>query len=412
VIKKIPDALTPDQAWQILSSAFALSVESHPLADCLDHVLAEDFVAAQDVPFSPRSFMDGYAVRAEDTNQAPVRLKISGEVAMGEMPAAKLQPGQSFAIPTGGFLPDGASAVVMQEDASRTDDIVEIKRTVQKDENVQTTGEDFKRGEKIFEAGHRLRPQDLAVAGTFGTTHLKVRRRPRLAIFSTGNELIPFRKAESDPTKIRETNSLALQTAASKFGFRAQGFGIVPDDADSQHAALQKALKVSDVVLISGGSSVGARDYTIEVIRSFASSRILFHGLAIRPGNPTIFASIDSQWIFGLPGQPVSSLIVFYEFVLPFLFHLSGSVVDPNTFHELHFRTVSATINKTVKPLKIKTDYLRVKLQHSDKKWTAEPVTGKSASLSTLALADGFTIIPPGESPVEEGSQIQVFLFP
>src|SRR5262249_38417313 len=156
---------------------------------------------------------------------------------------------------------------------------------------------------------------------------------------------------------------------ASKFGFRAQGLGIVRDDPDSQHAALQKALKISDVVLISGGSSVGARDYTTDVIHSFPSSRILFHGLAIRPGNPTIFASIDSPWIFGLPGQPVSSLIVFYEFDLPFLFHLSGLTVNPNTFHELQFRTINATINKAVKPLKTKTDYLRVKLRRIEKKW-------------------------------------------
>jgi len=375
-------------------------------------VLAEDFLATQDVPFARRSFMDGFAVRAEDTDKAPVRLKISGEVEMGVLPVAKLETGKTFVIPTGGFLPHGANAVVMQEDTLRMDDTVEIKRAVQIDENVQTAGEDFKRGAKIFEAAHRLRPQDLAVAGTFGATHLKVRRRPRLAIFSTGNELIPFGKAESNPAKIRETNSLALQTAASKFGFQAQGLGIVPDDPDSQHSALQKAIKISDVVLISGGSSVGARDYSMDVIRSFPSNRILFHGLAIRPGNPTIFASVDSKWIFGLPGQPVSSLIVFYEFVLPFLFHLSGSLVDPNTFHELQFRTINATINKTVKPLKTKTDYLRVKLQQSKNKWNADPVTGKSASLSTLALADGFTIIPPGESPIMEGTQIQVFLFP
>src|SRR5437773_4212411 len=120
-MKKIPDALTPEQAWQVLSSASRLSVESHPLADCLDHVLAEDFLATQDVPFAPRSFMDGFAVRTEDTDKAPVRLKVSGEVVMGEMPVAKLETGQTFVIPTGGFLPHGANAVVMQEDTLRTD---------------------------------------------------------------------------------------------------------------------------------------------------------------------------------------------------------------------------------------------------------------------------------------------------
>lgn len=411
-MKTIPDSLTPEQAWQILSSASPLPIETRPLIDCLDHVITDDLRATLDVPPAPRSFMDGFAVRAEDTLAAPVRLQLKGEIYMGEISATALKSGEAFAIPTGGFLPSGADAIVMQEDTERDGPVVIIKRVVEKNENVQVAGEDFKRGTKIFAAGHRLRSQDLAVAATFGVTHLKVHRHPKLSLFSTGNELIPFGKAEKDPAKIRETNSLALETAASNFHFRAQSLGIIPDDPDSQRSALEKALRVSDVVLISGGSSVGARDYTLDVIRSFASHKIFFHGLAIRPGNPTIFASIGSQWIFGLPGQPVSSLIVFYAFVFPFLSHVSGERVDPLSFYELHFRTVNATIKKTVKPLKMKTDYLRIKLEQNQKEWKAFPVIGKSASLSTLAFADGFTIVPPGETPLMQGATIKVFLFP
>jgi len=165
-------------------------------------------------------------------------------------------------------------------------------------------------------------------------------------------------------------------------------------------------------VLVSGGSSVGERDFTLQVIQSFESSKVHFHGLAIRPGNPTIFASIGPRFVFGLPGQPVSSLIVFYQFVLPFLFHLSGERIDYVSFPSTQFKTRHAVLAKTIKPLKLRTDYMRLRLQHSGGRWDAIPVPGKSASLSTLAMADGYTIIEPGEAPVPEGTELNVILFP
>jgi molybdopterin molybdotransferase len=409
--KRIPDSLSPDAAWKILASHPPLQIETRSIDDALHFCLAENFSAPENLPASPRSFMDGFAVRALDVARVPARLKKSSEVLMGEMPDRALMPGEAMPIPTGGFLPAGSDAVVMQEETESAGMEVIVNRAVSVNENVQVIGEDFKKDHRIFPAGHRLRPQDLSVIAAFGVTQIRVIRRPKIFIISTGNELVPF-SATAGPAQIRETNSLALRNAAEKFGFHAESTGIIPDEMQAQQRAMSDAIQQSEVILVSGGSSVGVRDLTLEVIESFTPHEVYFHGLAIRPGNPTIFARASSSWIFGLPGQPVSSLFVFYQFVLPFLFHIAGEKIDYRSFHETRFQSVNAKLNKAVKPLKAKTDYLRVKLERAAEEWAAEPVLGKSASLSTLALADGFAILPPGEEVMPEGSLLKVYLFP
>ena len=410
-MKTIPDSLTPKQAWERLSACDRLQGEARPLDLALDHCLADNFTVLEDIPSGPRSFMDGYAVRSADVATVPSRLIVSGEILMGEAATQRLNPREAIAIPTGGYLPAGADAVVMQEDTERDGHTLVVRRDVQPGENVQAQGEDFHRGQVLFPSGHRLRPQDLATLATFGVTRPRVVRLPVLRVISTGNELVPAGQP-APPGKIHETNSLALTAAARKFGFEAKTAGIVMDDLTAQRHAVEAALSESDVVLVSGGSSVGEKDLTIPVIESFAVSRIHFHGLAIRPGNPTIFGSIGHRFIFGLPGQPVSSLVVFYQFVLPFLFHLSGETIDYPEFNRARFMTLTAKLVQDLKPLKAKTDYVRLRLSMSGGECAASPVLGKSSSLSTLALAQGFTIVPPGEAPIREGSSITVHLFP
>ena len=410
-MRTIPDSLTPAQAWQKLSACDRLNVETKPLSEALDYCVAEDITVLEDVPAAPRSFMDGYAVRSADVATVPVRLNVSGEILMGETPPQGLSGREAMGIPTGGYLPAAADAVVMQEDTERDGQTVVVSKAVQAGENVQARGEDFRRGQVLFSAGQRLRPQDLAALATFGVVQPRVVRRPIVRVISTGNELVPP-GTDAPPGKIHETNSLALTAAARKFGFEAKAAGIIRDDLTEQLHAVEQALRESDVVLISGGSSVGERDYTISVIESFAVNRVHFHGLAIRPGNPTIFGSIGNRHIFGLPGQPVSSLVVFYQFVLPFLFHLSGETIDYVTFNRSHFRNVSARLTQGISPLKSKTDYVRLRLSRSGGEWLATPVLGKSASLSTLAFAQGFTVVPPGEKLLLEGSAVTVYIFP
>lgn len=411
-MKTIPDSLSPPEAWQRLSQVSQCETTFHNVKHILGHVLAEDLLVPADVPGDHRAFMDGYAVRANDTKSTPIDLQLVGEIAMGESPEGSIQSGQAMRIPTGGFLPQGADAVVMQENTERIQNQIRILKSVNVWENVQVRGEDFRKGEILFAAGHTLRPQDLAAIATFGITQFQVFRRPKVHIFSTGNELLPYTETKIQNGMIRETNSLSLANAASKFGFEVQISGIFADEFEIQRNALDQAMKNADVVLISGGSSVGDRDFTLAVIQSFADHKIYFHGLAIRPGNPTIFATIGKHSIFGLPGQPVSSLVVFYQFVLPFLFHLSGEKIDYTTFHDSKFATRNVRLAEPLRPLKTKTDYARLRIFQRNNEWIANPIIGKSASLSTLVHAEGFAIIPPGERELPAGTLLKAYLFP
>lgn len=411
-MKNIPDSLTPEEAWRHLLSVPSLPLELRNLNEARDHILGEEFRAPEDVPVRDRSFMDGYAVRFEDLSKVPVELKVIGEIGMGESPHISLQHGEAVYVPTGAFLPDHCDAVVMQEDTDVRNGMVLIKKVVHRGENIQSRAEDFRKGDLLFPSLQCLRPQDLATIATFGVTHVRVHRKPVLRVVSTGNELVPYFSQLPTPGQIRETNALTLVAAAQKFGFSANSSGIIRDEFELQRNAVEEALRSADVVLISGGSSVGEKDHTRDVITSIPNHKLYFHGLAIRPGNPTLFASVGSQYIWGLPGQPVSSLIVFYQFVLPFLLHLSGEKIQFQTFHPSRFHAVSARLMKPVPRLKNKTDYFRVRLQSDGESIRAIPVPGKSASLSTLSMADGVIIISPGSEPVEEGTTVTVFLFP
>jgi molybdopterin molybdotransferase len=411
-MKTIPDSLSPQEAWNRLAQVSHYETSFHNVKLANGYVLAEDLLVPEDVPAGHRAFMDGYAVKANDTKSIPIDLQLSGEIAMGESPQGSIQSGHVMRIPTGGFLPQGADAVVMQENTERFQNQIRILKGVNVWENVQVRGEDFRKGEILFAAGHGLRPQDLAAIATFGITQLKVFRRPVVHIFSTGNELLPYTENKIQNGMIRETNSLSLANAASKFGFEVQVSGIFVDEFEIQRNALEQAMKDADVVLISGGSSVGDRDFTLPVIESFTDHKIYFHGLAIRPGNPTIFATIGKKSIFGLPGQPVSSLVVFYQFVLPFLFHLAGEKIHYPTFHDLKFATRNVRFAEPLRPLKTKTDYARLRIFQRNDEWMANPIIGKSASLSTLVHAEGFAIIPPGEQELPAGTLLKAYLFP
>lgn len=411
-MKTIAENLTPEEAWLRLSVHPSLPIQSLSVQDAFDHVLAADLFATEDVPSGKRSFRDGYAVQSRDLSTLPTKIQLIHDIPMGIVPTDAIRSGQTMSIPTGGYLPEGADAVVMQEDTERNGNEIVVKRSVAPGENVQEIGEDFQKGELLFSAGHRLRSQDIAAIAMFGTTHAPVFRKPVLKIISTGNELVPFSSKEKTEGQIRETNSLALNAASHRFGFVAESEGIVKDEFEAQRNAVERALREVDVILVSGGSSVGERDFTMEVIQSFSNSQVHFHGLAIRPGHPTIFASVGNGWIFGLPGHPVSSLVVFYVIVLPFLFHLSGERIHFQDFLKSKFRTGNAKLNDSIQPLKIKTDYVRLRLKKEGHHWSADPLPGKSASLSTLSGADAFTIVSPGRPTISAGTQIEFILFP
>src|SRR5262245_30246594 len=218
-MKTIPDSLSPREAWSHLSQVSQYEMIFHNVKQANGCVLAEDLLVPDDVPAGHRAFMDGYAVRANDTKSAPIDLHLAGEIAMGESPEGSIQSGQAMRIPTGGFLPQGSDAVVMQENTEQLENQIRILKSVNVWENVQVRGEDFRKGDVLFAAGHNLRPQDLAAIATFGIMQLKVFRKPAVHIFSTGNELLPYTESKIQNGMIRETNSLSLANSISKFGF-------------------------------------------------------------------------------------------------------------------------------------------------------------------------------------------------
>ena len=275
--------------------------------------------------------MDGYAVRARDTFGAsvgaPQYLEIKGEVAMGAAPERGVGPGEVLRVPTGAMLPDGADAVVMIEyTAEHPDKTLEVRRAVAPGENVLTPGEDVRAGELLFEAGTRLRPQDIGLLAALGVTRLTVYQKPRVAILSSGDEIVPIDQRPR-PGQVRDANAYLAAAQVQAWGGLPLIKGIIPDDFAALRAALAAALAEADLILISGGSSVGVRDLTLTAIQDLPGAEVLVHGVAIRPGKPTILAAVGetgAKPLVGLPGHPASAAVVMEVLGRPLLAHLAG----------------------------------------------------------------------------------------
>jgi molybdopterin molybdotransferase len=282
----------------------------------LDRILAKDIHSMVNLPNFTRSVMDGYAVIAKDTYGAsenvPVFLDCVGEVKMGEAADQEIISGQCIKVATGGMLPINANAVVMVEDTeSISDDEIEVSRAVSEKENVVLKGEDLEKGELLLEKGHRIRPQDIGALAGIGIIEISVYKKINVAVFSTGDELI---SPEKEPAlgEIRDINSYALTSFVKQINASAEMCGIVKDDHETLLEALKSKIGIYDVILLSGGSSVGTRDLTIDVLETLEKESILAHGIAIKPGKPTILSYIQKTLIIGLPGHPASSLVVFF----------------------------------------------------------------------------------------------------
>ncbi len=390
---------------------FPLEVESVFLHEACGRFLAKDLLCPEDLPPFSRSSMDGYAVRAKDVFGArendPVVLRLCGEIHMGIAPDFELKAGEAARIATGGMLPHGADAVVMVEYAEEIGDLVEIRRPVSPGENVLVKGEDAKGGEILLNKGTRLTPARIGLLASAGITNVPVRKRPRVAIISTGDELVC--PADTPPLgKIRDVNSYSLAAAVIEAGGIPLLLGIVPDNTEALYQALAKALSQADVVLISGGSSVGTRDYTLSCISRFPRAELICHGVAIRPGKPTILACIDKKAVFGLPGQIASAILVFYILVRPLLLHLQGALGD-----DLYLPHIIAYASRNISSAQGREDFVRVKLYNDEEGniW-ADPIFGKSGLIFSMAKADGFLHIPKRSEGIYKGEKVKVFLIP
>ena len=323
--------LLSSREFRVLFDQFThIGSEQILLADGLGRILAEDISAPEALPPFSRSTMDGYAVRARDTfgcsESEPALLKIAGEILMGQPGQdISLKAGQAATIWTGGELPGKGDGVVMVEYTHLLDsDTVEIFRPVAPGENIIQAGEDFDQNSLVLKKGQRLRPQDLGVLAGLGITTVSVIKQPVVAIISTGDELV-----EPDqplpPGKIRDINSTTLAALVKECGCVPVTMGIIKDNLETMLSACQKALEIpADMILLSGGSSVGQRDFTLKVLEGIEGTELLAHGVSIKPGKPTILARKENTAFFGLPGHVGSAIVVFYLFVRPLLRKLSG----------------------------------------------------------------------------------------
>ncbi|MGP8050008.1 MAG: gephyrin-like molybdotransferase Glp [Desulfobaccales bacterium] len=393
-----------------------VGAEAVSLDEALGRVLAGPVSAAEAAPGFNRATMDGYAVRARDTFGAsvgaPQYLEIKGEVPMGAAPVRPVLPGETLRVPTGAMLPEGADAVVMVEyTAEHPDQTLEVRRAVAPGENLLTPGQDVPAGKLLFEKGVRLRPQDLGLLAALGITRLKAYRRPRVAILSSGDEIVPVAR-QPGPGQVRDANAYLTAAQVREGGGLPLLLGIIPDDFGALRAALAAAISRADLILISGGSSVGARDLTLAAIRDLPAAAILAHGVAIRPGKPAILAALGFgsgpglKPLLGLPGHPASAAVVMEVLGKPLLTHLAGLEAAPPWG-----RSVSAALSRNLAGASGREDYVRVRLRLEGETLWADPVLGPSGLLSPLVNSDGLVMIPLGLEGLLKGEPVEVRLF-
>lgn len=397
---------------QLTAFAPHTKVETIPVVDACGRILGKALTSPVNLPHFHRTNMDGYAVRAADTFGAsaslPMYLKLVGAVDMGKEVKRALKKGETMRIATGGMLPPGADSMVMVEYTEEMGDgTVEIQRSVSPWENILRVGEDIKKGAFIFPAGRRLHAQDLGALTGVGVTKVSVHSRPIVALISTGDEIVAPDQTPK-PGQVRNVNQYSLRAMIAEAGGTTVDFGVVKDERPAFEKVMAAALKEADVVMISGGSSVGAKDMAVEVICSFPRSELFFHGISIAPGKPTIFAKAAGKPVMGLPGHPVSALVVFSLFGAPLIRMMGGETFE-TAFAP--FRTTRARLTQNVASAPGREDYVRITLENRDGVQVATPLPGKSGAIFSLVQADGMICIPHNEEGKETGDEVEVILF-
>ncbi len=383
--------------------------EAVPLEGALGRVLAEDLVASMDLPPFDRSAVDGWAVRSGDlgeaSEQSPVELQVAGESLMGEVPSVHVGPRSAAKIATGAMLPLGADAVVMQEEVDSGGDRILVPCPVRSGEHVVRRGLDVQAGDVILGRGRRLRAADLGILAGQGAAEVKVIVPPSVAILASGDELVDPGRTLVEAGQLRDMNSAALAGAVAEAGGMPALRGIVRDDLPSVEEALRKAVDSHDMVLVSGGSSVGEKDVVATAIAALGPPGIVVHGIAVRPGKPTVLAAAGSVPVVGLPGNPVSALVIFELFARPAIEAMLG--LDPES---LPWRMVRARSAEPIGSVRVREDHRRVRIElRADGLW-AVPLPEGSQLLTSLALAHGIVVVPPGGEGIAEGEEITVRL--
>jgi molybdopterin molybdotransferase len=381
-------------------------IETVSLDDALARVPADPITASHALPGFARATVDGFAVRAADTYGAseglPSYLDLAGEARMGRPPETEVRPGTAVAIATGAPLPPGADAVLKVEHSqSPTPELVEVLRPVTPGEGMVRSDEDAAAGTELARTGRPLRAQDLGMLAAAGITEVPVFARPRVAIVSTGDELVPGATPELSPGQVRDSSAPALGALIREAGGEPHFTGIAPDDRAALVTRLREALPDSDVVVISAGSSVGARDETAAAIASLGEPGIWCHGLSLKPGKPTLLADLGGVPVIGLPGNPRSALVVFRLIGMPIVRLVGGCTEPPPE------PAVRARLTRDLPSAAGRLDVVQVRLHGED----AEPLFGSSSLLSILTAADGYLVVPEAATGLAAGSAVEVALY-
>ena len=397
---------TVDEAKEILGKIKLMETKTVEVSESLDRFIATDVISPEDLPPFDKSMMDGYAVKAIDTFEAseenPISLSLIGEIRIGEIPKREVKKGEAIKINTGAMMPKGGDSVEMLEYVESSEDKILIRKALTPGENVAKRGEDIKKGEVLLVKGHRIRSQDIGALSGLGITKIKVYRKPKVAIIPTGDELVePKKKPEFG--QIRDMNTYSLSAQIEKCGGEPIPFGIIKDDPKILKEKIEEVLSKADMVLISGGSSVGTYDLTLKVMSSLTEGKVLTQGVAIKPGKPTIIAKVKEKIILGLPGNPVSVMIVFRKIVEPTILAMINA--------KEKIRVVKARLARTVTSSTGREEFIRVRLEEKEGRLIAIPLHRGSANIVSLVKADGLLKIPRLSEGLEKGQFAKIELW-
>lgn len=381
--------------------------ETISIDDVAGRILAEDVKSKIDLPPFDRSVYDGFAVKAEDTFEAeeddPEELFLKGAIHAGETPRIEVDEGTCVEIATGALLPEGANAVVMVEDTTEKGENIQIRRAVSPGENISEKGTEIREGEIIAEKGQKISPQIHGALSAVGIKEVGVVRKPNVAVISTGEELAEPNQG-LQPGQIYDVNGRTICDAVNLCGGKASYLGIVNDDISKIKKLVNEALASFDIVITSGGSSAGSKDIVPEVIDSLGEPGVIVHGLAQKPGKPTVISVIDKKPVFGLPGYPVSALMVFDQLIAPYIREMAA-------VPEKDGKTIQAKLSRKVLSARGRRELSPVKVFEKDNELVAQPLLKGSGAITSLAEANGYIEISLGKEILEKNELVRVKLF-
>ncbi|MCJ7772469.1 MAG: molybdopterin molybdotransferase MoeA [Desulfobacterales bacterium] len=398
---------TLEQVLAYRSDFSVVGTEEIALNQSLGRMIATDIISDCNLPDFPRATMDGYAVKASSSFGAnegnPAYLTVKGSIQMGESPDFTLNSGEAAKISTGGMLPQGADSVVMIEHTEAIDDnSIEIYKSVAPGQHVVQAGEDIEKNVLMVSKGQLIRPQEIGLLAAFGIQRVNVFKIPVIGIISTGDEIVPIDQTPG-PGKIRDVNSYTLASLIVNSGGIPLPLGIIQDNYDALYSQCEAAIKTSDMVIVSGGSSVGMRDFTTDVLSSLPGSKILVQGISISPGKPTILAKVQNKAFWGMPGHVTSAMVVFEVVVRPFIDHVRGLIAEKKSSYR-----ISARLSRNIPSANGRTDFIRVKLIEKDDVMWAEPILGKSGLINSMVKADGLIEIGINIEGMDKGIEVKV----